>query len=265
VREVAIRERPMNQFNTSRGRGVEREGRQLVAYRPQLPQTPPTVRTAPNTGRGQGNGTTMGRPTSGSGSVTTTTPRSQTGVGNRGNAEAGRGAPRTATESSTPNVGRQPNVPRNNERITTLTPTQGQPPTTAPRRDGSLFGNSGTERGRAGNQTPAVQAPLRSEPRTPPSAAVTPRTAPTVGAISRQVTPRTEQRENAVPTRVAPNNIYQSPRQYEQAPRRVETAPSAGPAPQSRSSSGQERSVPSGGSHGGSSGGGRGERGERSR
>jgi hypothetical protein len=269
VREVAVRERPMNEFNARHGQSIQREGRQLVAYRPQLPQTPPTPRTAPNAGRGHLGETAGGRGTGGGGGRVTpdTTPRSQPNVGNRGSTEVSRGTPRTGATPSNPNVGGQQNAPRNNERITTLNPGRSQPPQSVTRRDDSLFGRSGTERNLPRNNTPPVEMlPRNGSQKLPPAATVAPRNPNPPLATTHQPAPRVEQQNNnAAYGRVAPSTPYQSPRQYEQTPRRVETAPSGGAIQQSRGSGGQERSIPSGGGGHGNSGGGRSERGERNR
>ncbi len=279
VREVTVRETPMSGFSSGRGQKPERQGNQLVAYRPQLPPSPPTVRTAPGTGRANPGGTTAGRSNSAGGNTSPTpnTPqRSQPVAGSRGNSEVARGVPGTGPAPANPNAGRQPVAARNDERnttpVTAPAPARGQPSKPAQRGDNSLFGNSGAERSQPRNNPPVAQAPVRSAPQQlPPAANVTPRPQPQTPATQpRQVAPRTEQPHNGAQSRVAPNNPYQSPRQYEQAPRRVEPAPSANPAPQvSRPTTGgsrsQERSVPSSGGSPGNSGSGRGERSERSR
>jgi len=257
VREVTVRETPLSNFAGGHGQKPERQGNQLVAYRPQLPKTPPAVRTAPNSGRGHLGDTAGGRGTGGGGGRVTpdTTPRSQPGVGSRNNSEVARRNPGNGLTPSNPNVGGQQNAPRNNERITTLTPGRAQPPQSVTRRDDSLFGNSGAERTQPRNNAPTVQAPPHSVPqKLPPSVTGIPRNPNPPLATTHQGTPRAEQQNNAAPGRVAPNNPYQSPRQYEQAPHRVESAPAANPAPQNSrpagGSSGQERSVPSSGNSG---------------
>jgi hypothetical protein len=46
IREVSVRDRPVQNVSRIRGDQIERQGNQLVAYRPQLPKEPPQIRTA---------------------------------------------------------------------------------------------------------------------------------------------------------------------------------------------------------------------------
>ncbi len=46
IREVTVRDRPVQNVSRIRGDQIERQGNQLVAYRPQLPKEPPQIRTA---------------------------------------------------------------------------------------------------------------------------------------------------------------------------------------------------------------------------
>lgn len=270
VREVAVRETPMSNLSAGRAQKVERQGNQFVAYRPQLPKTPPPVRTAPNVSRGSA---VTAKPAPGVGNARPEAVGSRPPTGT-GSGKVTPGEPRRATPA-TPGQGTgrgTERIERNNERPATPATRQPQQqprqePATRPqpRTENPLFGNtpSGRRTEQPANNNPAGQGQTRVVTPVQPATPSVPRTTPQNPVAPRQqVAPRTELPNNPAPARVAPNNPYQSPRQYEQGPRYSQ--PSGGRAEQqyNRPNPAPERS---GGTvqPRGNSGGGRIERSER--
>lgn len=85
IREVSVREAPVRNLASVRGDRIEREGNQTVVYRPQLPKTPPAVRSAQFANRPSAQGqapATVARNSGGS-SQPAAVGRQQTGVAGR--------------------------------------------------------------------------------------------------------------------------------------------------------------------------------------
>jgi len=160
VREVSIRETPVSNMARVRGDRIDKEGNQLVVYRPQLPKTPPTVRSAQFANRAGGagqSGATVGRTANtGVGSAAPAGP-SHGGAG-RGQSGVARSPGGTRVEPARPpsNVSEERNTPavtpRGNANSVerggrntqpNANPQPARPQRQQPRADGPLFG-SGT-------------------------------------------------------------------------------------------------------------------------
>jgi hypothetical protein len=300
IREVTVRERSARELTGVRAGvqadQIERRGRENVVYRPELPKTPPPVRTASfgtrATGQGQStvarrneNGTvpsgnnpiTINRSTVSGGVVggspaTTVTPaRTPRGTETSRGSEPQRG--QTAVTRNNNNSGNTAVTPRSTPNANTpAAPSRGQ---SESRTGRSLFGDSG-----ANTQTPAPQrsaSPARS------GAAPAQNAAPQRGTVSRGTeanvagsTPRSQPQQNysapttrAYPQTSTPSRAPQTQQSYgrvetrqpaNSSPRGYEQAPrSAPPSYSAPAPSAPRNSAPSGGSPSGgrnSSGGG---------
>jgi len=127
VREVSVREAPAQNLSRVRGERIERQGNQTVLYRPQLPNTPPAVRTAQfvNRGGGQAQGaTTVARTsTTGSGNLGGGANVTTTGPSRAGNGRAQTGvASRSSTSGNVQTPAAQPTTPQERPNRGTITP-----------------------------------------------------------------------------------------------------------------------------------------------
>lgn len=190
IREVAVRERPIQNLahaRTARMDQVERRGNQSVVYRPQLPSTPPPVRTANFANRGERNErgmSTVGRASSGVASGNSGNAQPVTTINRRpvtGGAVVGGSAPATTQPNRRGseverNINRreQSSVVRNNgvggaSPVVRETPRanpepRNQTPQRQPERVGrSLFGESGANAGAP--NSPATPSPRSVTPR----------------------------------------------------------------------------------------------------
>lgn len=215
LREVSVRETPVQNLSRVRGDRIERQGNQTVVYRPQLPKTPPTVRTAQFVNRG---GQAQGSATVARGSTGAAAARDGAGANVAASpSRAGNGRVQTAPRAST------------SENVQTTVPQSrsGERPggsTAAPR--GNVNAPAGGSSGR--NSQPS------SAPRGRPQSRVN---APlfgsdTAGNVSSapptQVAP---QPQNDAPTRNASpagNGVAARPQQ-QGAPNRAVAAPAARP------------------------------------
>ena len=293
IREVSVRARPSQELAGTRtgvrADQIERRGNESVVYRPELPKTPPSVRTASfgtRTGGGQGQSTVargnnnnapvtsgrapiiMNRSTVGSGLVGGS-PSSSLPSGRTTRGSEAPGGQSIGTRNN--NVGDNTAVtPRSTPEVSKPARAQSEPTRTGR----SLFGESGAN-------APAVSQPQRA-PATRSTPTPAQNAAPQRGTVARG----TEANVVGAGPRSQPQQSYSAPtaRNYSQpsaparapqtqpAPARVETRPPATSSPrgyeQSRSASpsysapapsAPRVSAPSGGSQSGgrsSSGGG---------
>lgn len=245
IREVSVRARPSQELagtrNGVRADQIERRGSESVVYRPELPKTPPTVRTtslgARNSGQGQStvarrndNGTmpsgnnpvTFNRSTvSGGvvgGSPATTVPSARTARGSeisRG-AEPQRGAT-AVTRNNTVN-GNTPVTTRPTPNVNT--PARGT--ATETRTGRTLFGDSGAN-------TPRPEAVGRA-PSTRSATTPVPNAAPQRGSVSRGTEAGVNARSSAQPNYSAPATRTYTPPPSSAPARTPQTAPSEGRA-----------------------------------
>lgn len=251
IREVSVRETPVQNLASVRGDRIQRQGNQTVVLRPELPKTPPPVKTATFVNHSGGQrSTTVGRSTTAGSAATHTQPATV------GRAQPEIGASRVTSVTPETRRGRPVENPQPNTGVSTAQKTvpNANPPRSQPQvqqqqhGNRSLFGDSGANPSPQHNTTTARAA----EPRT----AVPPlRPQPNYNGSVAPL-PRSESRNNnSFPS--------MSPRGYEQVPRSV-TPPSAPVhTPQSsggsvsggaRSESRQSPASSGGGSHGGGRG-----------
>jgi hypothetical protein len=257
IREVTVRERSARELTGVRAGvqadQIERRGRENVVYRPELPKTPPPVRTASfgtrNNNQGQStvarrndNGTvpsgnnpiTINRSTvSGGvvgGSPATTVPSARPARGSETSRDSEPQRGQTAVNRNNNNGGSAV-TPRANPNVNTpATPSRGQ---SESRTGRSLFGDSGANT--------ATSEPQRSNRSGRGDTVATPNAAPQRGNVSRGTeanvagaVPRSQpqQNYNAPANRVYPQAPTQSRApQAQQAPGRVETRQPANSSP----------------------------------
>jgi hypothetical protein len=263
IREVSVRTTPVNNIAQVRGDRIDKQGNQLVVYRPQLPKTPPVVRSAQFVARNNAAGAQNipAGPTHGGAG------RAQTGVATPApearRAEPARPQPGGREETRpvvTPR--RNGNTVERGNRTPQPTPApQAQPQREQPRANAPLFGS-----GTAGAAVPQNNAATRNvEPR----------------AVEREPQPRVQRAQPQVPAARAESpavrrenynagrfsdHAVMPPKQVEQLPRytpptpaaqRPYTAPeystprSQAPAPQGGSGERARPAPSSGGGHGG--------------
>lgn len=246
IREVSVRARPSQELAGTRSGvradQIERRGNESVVYRPELPKTPPTVRTASfgtRTGvqgqstvaRRNDNGTlpsgnnpvTFNRSTvSGGvvgGSPAATAPSARTTRGS----EISRG---TEPQRGTPAITRNNNAGDNTPVTTRSTPNVSTPSrgtATETRTGRTLFGDSGAN-------TPATEA-TRSTPSTRGTTTPAPNAAPQRGTVSRGTEAGVAARSSAQPNYSAPTTRANTPPQPSAPARAVQTpVPSYGRA-----------------------------------
>jgi hypothetical protein len=161
VREVSIRETQVNRMENIHGDRIEKEGNRTVVYRPQLPKTPPTVRSAQFASRSAGAAqpANAGRvPNAGAANITGPThggsSRGESGVAARSsgneNVDAARPQPQANQErnQATPATrGTGNNIERGNQpRSTSPAPAPARPQA-QPRSSGPLFGTGAANNG----------------------------------------------------------------------------------------------------------------------
>lgn len=270
VREISVRETPVQSLSAVRGERIERRGNETVVYRPELPKTTPQVRTAPTTTRTAGASTvgragagtsqsrggepaTVGRArpveTPSAGKTTVANPPAQ-----RAAEPARQPAVGARSRTETPVTG-QRTTPSTAPRAVTGQPPQQAQPRTAPQqqqqqqpRQGqgqtkpgqTLFGDSGATVKTVPPTTSTRQA-TPAQPQTTTQSRTTARHGAEVNAAPRTAQPNynvpaarvAPQAVPSQPTRVAtPQSQQGSPRAYEQAPRAPQySAPAAPPAP----------------------------------
>jgi hypothetical protein len=235
VREVSIRETPVSNMANVHGDRIEKQGNQTVVYRPQLPKTPPTVRSAQFTTRAGGasqTAATVGR-----------TPNVGTGyMAPAGPSHGGSSRGQTSVSGSTGNA----NEDRNR---TTVTPrgTQQQSPSTTPapsqrqqpRANGPLFGSGTATTAQPQNNVAGRVAEPRTQTQRevqPSNVQPQPRQAPTQPNYSRptpvypQTQTQTQAQQPAARVERHNNGLTMPPRQQEQQPHYSSPAHSA-PAP----------------------------------
>ena len=203
IREVSVRETPVQNLASVRGDRIERQGNQTVVVRPQLPKTPPPVKTAEFVKRsGNQPFSVVGRSTVASPAVNTqptTSGRVQTGIGGRSVAESTPNSTRSAHVNSESHVGK---------------PVANPQPEKTPRARQPLFGD-----GNANNSvTPrSAQPPIRSAPLVPTQPSYN---TPGTRTYSAGATPVSPQTTGRIDPRFG-GNPSMSPRGYEQVPRTV--------------------------------------------
>ena len=238
VREVSVRETPVQNLASVRGERVVRQGDRTVVERPQLPKTPPQVRSAQFVNRNDGqNGREAVRrtttdSTAGSGQATSVArPQNNIGAadtrtGNRARENQPITQPRrveSVVNTETAQTGRGSGERRQNARANE-TRTQGSAPSATPelrsqqnqqqqqqRANRSLFGDSGARAVTPQNNPPAGRT---VEPRNNTSTART-QSQPNYSSPATRTYPQGT--APAQPRGDAPGHM--SPRGYEQAPR----------------------------------------------
>jgi hypothetical protein len=101
IREVSIKETQVRNVASIRGDRIEKQGNQMVVYRPQLPKTPPPVRTAQFTTRAREQTASVGRTANVGGNVNTTAT-TPAGTGRAQNSVAARSSTSGTVEPSRP-------------------------------------------------------------------------------------------------------------------------------------------------------------------
>ena len=210
IREVSVREVPVQNVGGIRGEHLERKGDQSVVYRPQLPKTDPRItptsyvnRSAaqsvapaalnrtPAMGRTpSGGGTPVARPSANPNLGPSGQPAQNTRPQNNAGVNAARSDQKVAPRIQAPASAAAPSQPR--------APVPPQP--TQPRSGNSLFGGTTASTAPAPNRSPVNSSPgQRVYTQTPQTQTIVPQT----------------------PARTQPNNNSgtMSPRQYESAPR----------------------------------------------
>ena len=162
VRDVSVRETQVQNLSRVRGDRMERQGNQTVVYRPQLPKTPPAVRTAQfvsRRGEQSQSATTVTRGSTGAGSANV---GGGANVTTSGPSRAGNGrvqtAPRTSTGGNVQPTTPQPRAEERQNRSTISPRGNGN----APAGGGAVRNpqpNPGTPRVRQ-QQQPRANAPL---------------------------------------------------------------------------------------------------------
>ena len=299
VREVSVRERSTRDLGGERAGvradQIERRGNESVVYRPELPKTPPVVRTASYPTRGNASvGQTVAPRRNENGTVPSgnnpvTFNRSTVSGGVVGGSPAVE-APSTRSGRGSENSSRGADSPRGTPGLTrNNTPVGNAPATTRATPDAntaahgastdtarpsrSIFGDSGS-------RTP-VSETRRSEPSTPVISTPAPGAVPQRGSISRGseagtagVSTRSSAQPNynapAARSYSAPSAPASAPPSYGRNESRQPVTSSPRAAEQAPRSTAPQVSAPSGGSpssghgsSGGSSGGGRTESGSR--
>ena len=249
-REVSIRETPVNNVANVHGDRIEKEGNRTVVYRPQLPKTPPTVRSAQFASRSTGAAqpaTTVGRaPDAGAGNLAPSGPshggssRGQAGVAQRAtgnaNVESTRSQPNANQErgtTTTRNTGNtvERNAERGNQQRSVPAPAR---PQGQPRSNGPLFGSGAANTVQPNNNVAGRVAVPRTTAPVPPTQ---PQQQTQPSRIQPQSQPQAQQQQ-ARPTYSRPMPVYpgtqtqqpaarvernngpaMTPRQLEQQPR----------------------------------------------
>ena len=215
IRQVSLRETPVRNMASVRGDRLEKEGNQLVVYRPQLPRTPPVVNTARYTARPAANGqnpATVSRSSGvGAASPANTSTGRQTPMMTRGRADtATTTGPATVPARAVPQE-RQGRTPANTG------------PTDEPRTTGRAARSSPQSQPEANASQPrssGAVAPLFGRTEAVPNA--TPRNNPAVNRTAepsaRSATPVPSQpqvQRNYAPQ--SPTRIYSQPQTRSQA------------------------------------------------
>ncbi len=302
VREVSIRETPVSNMAHVRGDRIDKQGNQTVVYRPQLPKTPPTVRSAQFAARAGGSaGTTVGRAaTSGAGTVAPAGPshggagRGQSGAVSRQGvgapSESARPQPNANEERNRPAVTPRGNVERGGRNAQpNVNPSRQQ--REQPRANRPLFGSGTASTVQPQNNVAArtveprvtqpqvPRAQVHPQPQVPRAQSQTQPNYSRTAPAQPQVQPPAARQQNYNTGRFS-DHATMPPKQQEQLPRYSAPAyqapapnapqiarPSTERAPLPQSGGDRVRSAPAGG--GGGHGGGRGEaapsRGERHR
>lgn len=161
LREVTVRDTPVNNMSRVRGDRVERQGDRSVVYRPQLPKDPPRIQSASfatrNDGGGRGSSTVARRENGITTDTLPNTPRAQTGRG-----QSSVAARPNRNDNNDATVRPQPNTTEGGRPVTNQRGNPGR----AERNNGA---GAGTSTGQA--NTPSTQVgtarPQRAEPQTP--------------------------------------------------------------------------------------------------
>ena len=197
VREVSVRTTPVNNMAQVRGDRIDKQGNQLVVYRPQLPKTPPAVRSAQFVARNNATAPVVGRVQQGGGVTAPVGPTHG-------------GAGRTQTGTATP-------APESRR----AEPARPQPAGREETRPAARPRGNAVERGtRAPQTTPAPQPrPQREQPRAaaPLFGSGTAGATPSPNNLSaREAAPKTAERQ-------APAQVPRAPAQPEPPAARVRT------------------------------------------
>ena len=277
IREVSVREAPVQNLASVRGERIERQGNQSVVVRPQLPKTPPPVKTADFVRHGNGQSSVAGRSTTAGAAALSAQPatggRVQTGVGTRAVTESTPGSARAARAGTESHPGRPVANPQPNTGGTTVqrsVPGANPQPRSQPqpqqqqRASKPLFGDSGANSTPQQNNTTvarAAQPSITPAPRVQPQTQPPVRTAPFVPAQPNYNAPATRgYPPTTAPAQPQPSariesrggaNTTMSPRGYEQAPRAATptySVPAAGGAPAAPRSEARQAPASSGSS-----------------
>jgi len=213
IREVSVRETPVQNLASVRGERIEKQGNQTVIVRPQLPKTPPQVRSAEFVKR------TGNQPSAGVGRSTVASPamntqpttgaRVQTGIAARNNtAENNQDATHSARVGSESHVGK---------------PVVNPQPEQPQRVKQPLFGNGGANNNVAVSAPQQNNAAVARSPQPPVRSAPLVPTQPNYNAAgsrnySAGATPLAPQTAARTDPRFG-GNPNMSPRGYEQTPR----------------------------------------------
>jgi hypothetical protein len=148
IREVTLRDRPVQNVSRIRGDQIDRQGNQLVAYRPQLPKDPPRIRTAQFANR------------TGAGQAQSATAVARPGTAVRNGSSGTANLSGTSTLPAT--GGRIPSSVGRGSRDVVATPSAPAAQAEQPNQAGDRNGRAVSRRGSAGSA--AVEAGSRANP-----------------------------------------------------------------------------------------------------